>query len=249
MMAFRVLHYIILFYRDLERQGKLENNKLPFVFPIVLYNGDALWTACTDINDMIEYPTKSLKKSGIRSRYNLVSVNALEAEKLLKLQSAVAALFYMEKGEFDTFESACEFFVETIYSLSDKGLQKVLLEWLTHSTDNKEVLENVLSNTDITKSNQEEVTTMLATYLKKRDEKLIEKGREEGIEKGIEKGREEGIEKGIEKGREEGREEGIEKAQCEMAKQLLIEGISLQTIKNCTGLSEKELQKLKRELS
>jgi hypothetical protein len=46
---------------------------------------------------------------------------------------------------------------------------------------------------------------MLATYLKKRDEKLIEKGREEGIEKGIEKGR------------EEGREEGIEKAQCVLA--------------------------------
>jgi len=42
-------------------------------------------------------------------------------------------------------------------------------------------------------------------------QKVLEKGREEGLEEGLEKGREEGLEEGLEKGREEGLEEGLEK--------------------------------------
>jgi predicted transposase/invertase (TIGR01784 family) len=53
----------------------------------------------------------------------------------------------------------------------------------------------------------------------------------------------------LEEGIEKGREEGIEEAQYKIAKQLLIEGISVQTIKKSTGLSEKEIQKLKSEIS
>jgi len=64
------------------------------------------------------------------------------------------------------------------------------------------------------------------------EEKGIKKGRKEGIEKGMEKGIEKGIEKGMEKG-------------ILIAKKLLKMGIDIHSIKEATGLSESEINKLK----
>ena len=52
-MALRVLYYILSFYMDY-RMNHRRIKKLPAVFPIVLYNGKAKWTASSDIQEMIE---------------------------------------------------------------------------------------------------------------------------------------------------------------------------------------------------
>ena len=45
-MALRILEYTALLYRELDRQGELGTpGGWPAVLPIVLYNGDAPWTA------------------------------------------------------------------------------------------------------------------------------------------------------------------------------------------------------------
>lgn len=45
-MALRVLVYVGLLYQHLIRENQISaNNKLPPVFPLVLYNGDARWNA------------------------------------------------------------------------------------------------------------------------------------------------------------------------------------------------------------
>ena len=45
-MAVRVMTYIGLLYQDLIKQKQvLKGRRLPPVLPIVLYNGDAKWTA------------------------------------------------------------------------------------------------------------------------------------------------------------------------------------------------------------
>jgi predicted transposase/invertase (TIGR01784 family) len=61
--------------------------------------------------------------------------------------------------------------------------------------------------------------------------------RDEGREEGIEKGREEGMEKGIEKGREEGMGKGMQA----VARSMRDEGLSVEIIMKCTGLSESEI--------
>ena len=67
-----------------------------------------------------------------------------------------------------------------------------------------------------------------------------EKSREEGIEEGMERGIEEGMEKGMEKGREE----GMEKKQKEIALNLLKARTDIQTICQCTGMTEAEVRGL-----
>ena len=60
-MALRVLNYIVRFYENLPKKGKLlaplagvAANAWPAVFPIVFYNGDRKWNAKTDISHCIK---------------------------------------------------------------------------------------------------------------------------------------------------------------------------------------------------
>ena len=53
--------------------------------------------------------------------------------------------------------------------------------------------------------------------------------------------------KGREEGRMEGLEEGIEKRSREIAINMLNNGIPVQTISTCTGLSEEEVAKIQSE--
>ena len=53
-MALRMLEYTALLYRELDRQGDLKApGGWPPVLPVVLYNGDAPWTAALEVRDLI----------------------------------------------------------------------------------------------------------------------------------------------------------------------------------------------------
>ncbi len=53
-MAVRLLVYVGLLYQDLIKQRKLTvHNQLPPVLPLVLYNGNKLWSAETNIQSLI----------------------------------------------------------------------------------------------------------------------------------------------------------------------------------------------------
>ena len=66
---------------------------------------------------------------------------------------------------------------------------------------------------------------------------------DQGLEEGMQKGRSEGIAKGRKEGREEGRSEGIE----EVALNMLKSNFKPSVISEITGLSEKEIKKLKND--
>ena len=55
-MAVRVLVYVGLLYQHLIRENRLAaHGKLPPVFPLVLYNGDARWNVAQEVKDVIAY--------------------------------------------------------------------------------------------------------------------------------------------------------------------------------------------------
>ena len=70
--------------------------------------------------------------------------------------------------------------------------------------------------------------------------KLLEEGEQKGIEIGEERGKKEGLKEGIEIGKEEGKEEKA----LEMALGMKQKGIDLQIIKEISGLSIAEIEKL-----
>ena len=78
------------------------------------------------------------------------------------------------------------------------------------------------------------------------------KGREEGIIQGREEGREEGIirgrEEGIVQGVLQGIERGAEQSKLEIAKRMLQASLSGEQVRECTGLSLRDIERLKNGL-
>ena len=72
----------------------------------------------------------------------------------------------------------------------------------------------------------------------------MQKGRREGMQKGRQEGMQEGIQKGMQKGRQEGIQEGASEAMHNLARNMLTEGLAIETIMRITGLSEQDVQAL-----
>ncbi|MEM9558287.1 MAG: Rpn family recombination-promoting nuclease/putative transposase [Acidobacteriota bacterium] len=93
-LALRQLVYVALFYQKLVQAGRLEDGKLPPVFPIVIYNGKPRWTAPLDLRDLVAEAPGELARYQPTLRYFLVDElrMAVDLNHGRELLSAIAAL-------------------------------------------------------------------------------------------------------------------------------------------------------------
>jgi len=99
-MAVRMMTYVGLLYQDLIRRGDaLKGKKLPPVLPIVLYNGDAKWTAATDIAELIPKAPGLVAKYVPKLEYLLIDENQYSEADLAGLKNLVAAIIRFEHPE------------------------------------------------------------------------------------------------------------------------------------------------------
>ena len=73
-------------------------------------------------------------------------------------------------------------------------------------------------------------------------------GIEKGFKQGIEQGIEQGIDQGIEQGIEQGIDQGVQKKAREDAKRMITKDYPVEEIADITGLSKKEIEKMKEEM-
>ena len=240
-MALRVLNYITNFYMDflVNNSGV---NKLPAVFPIVLYNGSAPWTAPVNLSALIEQ-TPPLGRFALDFEYFLIAENEYSQEALLKIRNIVSTLFLAESHyDLDMLE------VELLNLFSterDRQAVSLFLNWFRQlafhgrlESDDYESLESIYRT-------EEEVKTMLVTALEKERERFFQNGLREGEQKG----RIEGEQKGRIEGEQKGRVEGEQKGRIETAKVMLAKGMEITLISEITNLSEAQLLQLKDSLS
>jgi Putative transposase, YhgA-like/Domain of unknown function (DUF4351) len=82
-MALRMMTYLGLLYQHLIKIGQvLDGDKLPSVFPLVLYNGQQTWTAATDIADLIEPGPDSLKAYRPHMKYFVLDEGRVPEDQL-----------------------------------------------------------------------------------------------------------------------------------------------------------------------
>mgnify|MGYP006304062115 FL=1 len=216
-MALKVQTYRDLLYQDLIKQ-KLIKGKLPYVHCMVLYNGDARWTAPRNISDLIEVPFPGVKENLDQFSYTLIAVNALDMQELSQLKDAVNTLFYVENTTGEEFDRNIERIGEAIQSLSNKELRRELFQYI-HGFIKRKGLDDV----DLTEIDRPEVKSMLRTNLEEYKKKLEAKAFAEGSAKAK-------INEKI-----------------EIARNMLKEGIDLKTVAKVTGLSEEEVRKIEQE--
>lgn len=93
-ISIRILNYITSLYISMIRSGQIKD-KLPPVYPILLYNGDPRWTAPERVADTIEHHTL-LGEFGIDFKYLKIAENEYSPDFLLKTSNIVSALFLAE---------------------------------------------------------------------------------------------------------------------------------------------------------
>ena len=148
MMPVRFLRYITELYDSY--QGKTESGKLPAVFPILLYNGEAKWTAPLQFADCIE---KTIPVEYIPIfKYFPVLENEIPKESLSRIKNALSAVFYIENSTVTEIGEELDNFFEIIKN-ENLEIVNLLSAWFNNYLKSlyKKDSENSknISNTDI----------------------------------------------------------------------------------------------------
>lgn len=216
-MALRVVVYTSLLLQHLVRENRLTpQGKLPPVFPLVLYNGDARWNAPHALSELIALPpTTPLWSYQPGIRYYLVDESRYPTGKP---GSLVGILFEIENCQrLDELQPLIAIVAGQWKTLIPPSLRRALISWIARVIAPGKGIDPQQLDTE----NLAEVQIMLATRVKQWEQEILKKGIEKGIEEGIEKGIEKGIKKGIEQGIEAGIEKGMLSGEAVMLRRLL----------------------------
>jgi len=219
-MALRILNYITNFYMDyIESHRGVKT--LPAVFPIMLYNGDAKWTASANIADLIEN-NAILGKFSLNFEYFKIIENEYDKNELQKIRNIVSTLFLAESYyDIDLLKRE---FLELFHKEEDKEAVSLFLNWFKQLSEHKRIPQGDYENLRRVYKNEEEVNEMLIAALERERKKIYEKG----IEKGVKK--------------------GIRKEKSEIAKIMLLENLDIFFISKVTGLSKEGILEIKSTL-
>ena len=228
-MALRVLNYITNFYMDFFTNNR-SVQKLPAVFPIVLYNGSARWTAPVNLSELIEQ-APPLGRFALDFEYFLIAENTYSQEALLKIRNIVSTLFLAESN-YD-LEMLVGELLNLFSTETDKQAVSLFLNWFRQLAVHGRIRPADYQSLESIYQNEEEVNTMLVTALEKERQQFFQNGLLEGEQKG----------------RIEGEQKGRIEEKLEMAKAMLAKGMGMRLISEITNLPETQLLQLKAGLS
>lgn len=97
-MAVRMMSYVGLLYQDLIKAKQvLPQRRLPPVLPIVLYNGDAPWTAATNMAALIPKVPGLVSQFVPHMEYLLIAENQYTEAGLSQMHNLVAAMMRLQR--------------------------------------------------------------------------------------------------------------------------------------------------------
>ena len=215
-----VAHYVAGFYKDYVESNQ-NMRMLPPVFPILLYNGNAEWTAPTRLSDLIE-GSGLLGKYSLNFEYYKIAINGYPKDYLLKIKNVVSLLFLAEAHyDADLLERE---FLEVFDRSEDKGPISLLLNWFIQLRKHGRIPEKDVEKLERIYESKEEVRAMLIEALEKERKEFSERITAEVSQK-------------------------VEISQQEkFARKLLMRGFDLPLIVELTDLSEEKILQLKQEM-
>ena len=196
-------------------KGKIEKVGIPKVIPLVIYTGQAKWTAKNKLEE-VQVEFEHFNGIDVITGYNLIDIR--NEEEAIKEGTAVARMSVIERKN-DT-----EDIIEMVKRMS---------KYIKEQEERKEFAKEIkyLLSDKLTKEEIEKI-----------EEILIEKEGEDAMlhaQMVIRRDFENAKKKGIKEGLEEGRKEGI----MSVAKKLLEEKVDMDVIEKVTGLTRQQLIK------
>ena len=222
-MVYRMLEYSIEIMRQIiqGKENKRKTYKYPLIIPIVIYTGDKKWDAKLSMKEIKEKVEWYEEQEDI----SLVDINEYTKEELLKEKNLLSKVMLLEKSK-NKIE-----FMENV-----KEVLKI--------ADNRNIdkLKDIIIYKAYDALEQEELEEMLNKIKNKKEESIMTLGER------IRRNEREEREKARNEGRIEGKIEGrLEEKNINIKKMLLLK-LDENIIKEVTGVKDKELEKVKREL-
>lgn len=193
-MPIRLYLYMAEIWREhlkgfTKSEVKRKDFKLPAIIPIVLYNGEFLWTADKSFRKKIS-KEELFGDNIVDFSYILLDVNRYDKEELMELGNAASAIFLLDQytEPFEFIERIKEIALN-FHNLTEDDKRR-LSKWL-RVTLSDGFKENIKDDEDILLTSREGFESMTANFVKAMEKTLLEK-KVEGIEEGREEGREEG---------------------------------------------------------
>jgi len=223
-MAVRVWRYLAEFYTDwIETHHPLAHEKLPPIFPIVLYNGEETWTAPENLSALIEN-NELLGEFGLQFKYFKVIENEFTVEALLKIRNIVSTLFLAEV-HYDE-----ELLLEELLPLFRREKRHAIslfINWLKQLYLHGRLREQDYREFEAIYHNESEVSMFIKSLHQAREETFLQ-----------------GVREGESKGKLEGKLEGKQEIQAEVVRAMLLEGFEISVIAKITRLSIDEIHRL-----
>ena len=241
-MPYRIFEYKSeILKSNVDREGiKQKSYKVPLIIAVVIYTGSGKWKVPQNLLQVQEeYATYLKEQLGINSFYVLEDVNKYSNQELLESNNFLEKIFLLEKSKNE--EEVKENFIKIVEKLQEEEKQGKITK------EAKEEFENNIIKILVPKISEEEIKEQL---------QKVEKTNKEGDgpmyglavcdmlarEKRIMRKNSEKI------GEKRGKELGIKNGIIQVATNMLKAKMKLSTIKNMTGLTDKELKKLEGEL-
>lgn len=185
-MALRTLSYTTLLLLDLVKTGNVrENEGLPPVFPIVIYNGGKAWKAPQEVAALFAPMPEGLKYYRPQHRHFLLDESRVPGEELDKSKGLVAQLLRLERAqEPEQVRQIVRELIARLHGPGYQSLRRAFTVWLGRV---------VLKRSGITEEIPEfqdlrEVDAMLEERAAQWKNEYITLGRKEGEAKGEAKG-------------------------------------------------------------
>jgi len=233
-ISFRLWKYMLLL---LERHMK-NKEKLPLIFPLVVYNGRKKYAAPRNLWGLFRDPEHA--KTLLTEDYRLVDLQSMSDDEIKKKEHLGLLEYFLkhihQRDMLKLWEKCLRDFREVILIDAENGY--IYLKQFMWYTDakvpevEKPLLEQLIKDNLSTEGASDIMRTIADSY----------------IEEGYNKGLVHGMQAGKEEGREEGREEGIQAGMEKVAINMLKSKLDLKLISSVTGFSIKALQKLQSSL-
>ena len=186
-MAVRILAYTALLWQDIIKADRLRaGDKLPPVFPLVLYNGGKAWKAPTDLRELLLPHRQSLNAYQPQQQYFLLDAGRVPEETLAGDSDLATLLIRFERAQ--NIGEIIHILTELCMLLPSSErlhLHRAFISWIGSNVFRRtEISEDILHCNTL-----QEARSMLADIAPHWEQHFMEKG----IAKGISIGKQEGI--------------------------------------------------------
>lgn len=183
-MPVRILSYIGLLYQDLIHRRELDDQQLPPVLPIVLYNGKRRWRASVNLADLIQPMPPAIKRYQPQQCFLLLDEGRHQSHPLAQRRNLVAALFQLEHSATpEALQHVLGLLVDWLNTPELADLRRHFVEWLRRRGPSLDPQTHWREINDLQEANH-----MLEDRIREWKAQFRREGLSEGLEQGLEQG-------------------------------------------------------------